>query len=61
MTVEFEENENFKRPNFNTPKSGSKIGQWLVSKNIAKNDAEANKIQLIVAVFLIIVALILIF
>lgn len=57
MSVEFEENENFKRPNFNTAASGSKIGRWLIAKNIAKNDAEANKIQLIVAVFLIVAAI----
>lgn len=46
MSVEFNEENNFVRRDFGQPKM-PKLAAWLVSKGIAKDEAGANKVQVI--------------
>jgi hypothetical protein len=49
MGVEFNEDNNFNRPNYTTGNSTPKFAAWLISKGLAKDVASANKVQIIAA------------
>lgn len=48
MGVEFNEDNNFGRRNFGGQQT-PKMAAWLISKGIAKDEAGANKVQVIMA------------
>ena len=55
MSVEFEEN-NLSPRNY-TEEQTPKIASWLISHKIAKDVAQANKIQIIVSLVFIVLAI----
>jgi hypothetical protein len=54
MGVEFNEGNNFQR-NFGVEKT-PKLAAWLIEKGIAKDEAGANKVQIIAAVIFFLLA-----
>jgi hypothetical protein len=60
MGVEFNEESNFARRDFGQPKM-PKLAAWIVSKGIAKDEAGANKVQVILALVFFAIAAFLFF
>jgi hypothetical protein len=58
MSVEFEENNNFKNlyAQGNSSHSGSGMVNWLINKNIASSEKGANQILIIIAVICLLLA-----